>query len=163
MQEKFPATEFGDFIFLATSKINLDRRRWIIGWNIFQTRFQSLISIFLFQIATPQFYILDRLPDLIIAWVGNVCFSLKPPQIRLHGENFNAFTKNAAAIFVSKHTLILFQKWANPGLFYSLFLVFLKQTSLQFLQQIKWKNSMQNTVPGFEPTTFGTWVFSHNP
>ena len=33
-----------------------------------------------------------------------------------------------------------------------------KQTSLQFLQQICAKTSFQHMVPGFEPTTFRTWV-----
>ena len=39
-----------------------------------------------------------------------------------------------------------------------------KQTSLQFLQQINVKNviSIQYTVPGFKPTTFGMWASSHN-
>ena len=47
--------------------------------------------------------------------------------------------------------LVLF-KWAIPGLFFVYFCLF-KQT-LQFLQQIYVKMSIQYTVLGFEPTTF---------
>ena len=36
-----------------------------------------------------------------------------------------------------------------------------KQTSLQILQQINVKKSIQYTVPGFEPTTFRTLVSPH--
>ena len=55
--------------------------------------------------------------------------------------------------------LELFSKnGTDPGLFHHLFLVFIKQTSLQFLQKIGIceKMSIQFTVPGFEPTTFET-------
>ena len=51
----------------------------------------------------------------------------------------------------------LFFKWAIPGLFFVYFCLL-----LQFLQQKMWKMSIQYTVLGFEPTTFGTWVSSHN-
>ena len=43
---------------------------------------------------------------------------------------------------------VCFLKWANPGLFFVYFRSF--QTNIQY------------TVPGFEPTTFVTWVSSHN-
>ena len=55
-----------------------------------------------------------------------------------------------------------FKKWANPGLFFCLFLVFSK--TIQFLQQINVKNvqiSIQYTALGFKPTTFQTWVVTH--
>ena len=44
------------------------------------------------------------------------------------------------------------KKWANPGLFFVYFRLF-KQT-LQFLQQINVKMSIQYPAPGFELTTF---------
>ena len=54
------------------------------------------------------------------------------------------------------------KKWANPASFSFIFGLF-KQTSLQFLQQIYVKKmSIQYTVSRIEPTTFGTWVSSHN-
>ena len=44
----------------------------------------------------------------------------------------------------------------QPKPLFRLFSVFSKQTSIQFLQQINVKivNSIQYTVPGFEPMTF---------
>ena len=53
-------------------------------------------------------------------------------------------------------------KWAILGVFSIYFRPF-KQT-LQFLQQIYVKIFMtiQYTAPGFQPTTFGTQVSSHN-
>ena len=53
-----------------------------------------------------------------------------------------------------------FKEWSNLGLFYCLFSVFSKQTSLQFLQQIYMKNV--HPVYGAGIRTFGTWVSSHN-
>ena len=50
----------------------------------------------------------------------------------------------------------------QPRPLLSFILGLFKQTSLQFLQQIYVKISIQYTVPGFEPTTFGTRVSSHN-
>ena len=68
-----------------------------------------------------------------------------------------------------KHTLIryitirmysnlmhLFFKWANPGLFLVYFRPF--QTNVTIFTTNKCeKISIQYTVPGFEPTTFGMW------
>ena len=48
-----------------------------------------------------------------------------------------------------------------PASFSFIFGLF-KQTSLQFLQQIYVKMSIQYMVPGFKPTTFGMWVPSPN-
>ena len=48
----------------------------------------------------------------------------------------------------------IFQKWANPGLFFIYFRL--------FYSKYMWKMSIQYTVPGFELMTFGTWVSSHN-
>ena len=42
------------------------------------------------------------------------------------------------------------------SVFFSFIFGLFKQTSLQFLQQIYVKMSIQYTVQGFEPTTFGT-------
>ena len=50
----------------------------------------------------------------------------------------------------------------QPGLFYCLFLVFLNKHHYNVYNKNKWKMSIQYTVPGFEPTTFRTWVSSHN-
>ena len=57
--------------------------------------------------------------------------------------------------------IIFFKKnGPTPASFLFIFSLF-KQTSSQFLQQINVeKMSIQYTVPGFEPTTFGTWVSS---
>ena len=53
------------------------------------------------------------------------------------------------------------KKWANPGLFFVYFQSF--QTNITiFTTNICEKMSIQYTVPGFEPMTFGLWVSSHN-
>ena len=64
-------------------------------------------------------------------------------------------------IFVISIVYIFLKKWAILGLFFVYFRLF-KQTSLQLLQQINVKMSTRYTVLGFKPTTFGTWVSSHN-
>ena len=57
--------------------------------------------------------------------------------------------------------LLLFKKWANPGLFFIYFRP--SEETLQFFTTNKCeKISIQDTVPGFELTTFGTWASSHN-
>ena len=62
----------------------------------------------------------------------------------------------------SKPFLLFFlKKWANPGLFSFIF-GHLKQTLQNFTTNRCEKISIQYTVPGFEHTTFGTWVSSHN-
>ena len=51
--------------------------------------------------------------------------------------------------------LLLFKKWANPGLFFIYFRP--SEETLQFFTTNKCeKISIQYTVPGFELTTFGT-------
>ena len=47
------------------------------------------------------------------------------------------------------------ENWANPGLFSFIFGLF-KQTLQIFTTNICEKMSIQYTVPGFEPKTFGT-------
>ena len=55
----------------------------------------------------------------------------------------------------------IFLKWAFPGLFLIYFR--LLQTKIRNFTTIKYeKMSIQYTVLGFEPTTFGTRVSSHN-
>ena len=51
----------------------------------------------------------------------------------------------------------------HPRPLFRLFSVFFKQT-MQFYNKSMWKNvmSIQYPAQGFEPTTFGTWVSSHN-
>ena len=49
-----------------------------------------------------------------------------------------------------------FYKWANPGLFFVYFRCFQTNIITIFTTNISEKMSIQNTVPGFEPTTFGT-------
>ena len=52
-----------------------------------------------------------------------------------------------------------FKKLANPGLFIHLFSVFSNKHHYKFYNKLL---SIQYTVPGFEPTTFGTRVSSHD-
>ena len=56
-----------------------------------------------------------------------------------------------AYILLVRIPVFFFDKWANPGLFFGLF----KQTLQIFTTNICEKMSIQYTVPGFEPTTFG--------
>ena len=48
------------------------------------------------------------------------------------------------------------KKWADPGLFYRLFLVISNKHHYNFYNKYMRKMSIQNTVTGFEPMTFGT-------
>ena len=51
--------------------------------------------------------------------------------------------------------LLFLKKWANPGLFFVYFRSF--QTNITIFTAYTCKKmSIQYTVPGFEPTTFGT-------
>ena len=44
------------------------------------------------------------------------------------------------------HSHLIFKKWANPGLFYRLFSVFLNK---HFYNKYMWIISIHDTVPGF--------------
>ena len=55
----------------------------------------------------------------------------------------------------------LFFKMGQPRPLFRLFSVF-SNKQYNFYNKYMWKMSIQYTVPGFEPTTFGTWVSSHN-
>ena len=54
--------------------------------------------------------------------------------------------------------IVFFLNWANPGLSFDYFRSF--KTNITILQQINVKNVQMS--PGFEPTTFRTWVDTHN-
>ena len=45
-----------------------------------------------------------------------------------------------------------FKKWDNPGPFYRLFSVFSNKHHYKFYNKLRWKMSIQYTVPGFEPS-----------
>ena len=59
----------------------------------------------------------------------------------------------------SDKPLFFLKKWANPASFLFIFGLF-KQTLQIFTANICEKMSIQYTVLGFEPATFGIWVFS---
>ena len=63
--------------------------------------------------------------------------------------------------FLTMHS---FKKWSNPGLFFIYFRSFSNKHQYNFYNKSMWKNvnSIQYTVPGFEPTTSRSWVISHN-
>ena len=54
-----------------------------------------------------------------------------------------------------------FKNWPSRPLFH-LFSVFLKLTSIPFLQQLMWNISIRYLVLGLKPTTFRTWEESHD-
>ena len=68
--------------------------------------------------------------------------------------------------------LIFYQIWSHFFFFkngptpvsFCLFSVFSNKHHYNFYNRSMWKNvmSIQYMVPGFEPTTFGTWASSHN-
>ena len=74
-----------------------------------------------------------------------VSFKIKPKTIYFCCGQFFLFLKNGP-------TRPLFR----------LFLVFSNKHHYNFYNKYMWKMSIQYTVPGFKPTTFGTWVSSHN-
>ena len=57
---------------------------------------------------------------------------------------------------------LFLKKWANPSLFFVYFRSFQTNMITIFATNICKKMSIQYTVPGFKPTTFGKWVSSHN-
>ena len=57
---------------------------------------------------------------------------------------------------------IIFIKIVQPRPLFRLFLVFPNKHHYNFYNKYVWKMSIQYTVPGFEPMTFGKWVYSHN-
>ena len=95
-------------------------------------------------------------------------------NILCYGANFNGCKLPK----VGKSNLVVRSHWirhlvkAGYWLFFLngptqasfLFIYGLFKQTIQFLQQVNVKNVMpiQYTAPGFEPTTFGTWVSSHD-
>ena len=65
-------------------------------------------------------------------------------------------------IFRGEQPVSFFKKWANPGLFIIYFRSFQTYIITIFTTNICENMSIQCRVPGFEPTTFGKWVSSHN-
>ena len=55
-----------------------------------------------------------------------------------------------------------FKNGPTPSSFIVCFRSFQTNIITYFTTNICEKMSIQNTVPGFEPTSFGTWVSSHN-
>ena len=73
-------------------------------------------------------------------------FTLEPPRYAMCYQSI-----------ISRDVIInVFFKYGPTPASFSFIFVFRQQT-LQFLQQIMWKMSIQCTALGFEPTTFGTW------
>ena len=72
------------------------------------------------------------------------------------------WNKSSQKNFQGSHSYLSLFKRSNLGLFLFLFSLF-KQT-IQFLQQINVKKCLyiQYMILGFEPTTYWTWVVSHN-
>ena len=60
--------------------------------------------------------------------------------------------------FCNKILLYLFKNWTNPGLFF----IYLQTHITNFTTNRYVNMSIQYTVLGFELTTFGRWVSSHN-
>ena len=57
---------------------------------------------------------------------------------------------------------VCFKNWAIPGLFFIYFRLFKKYYNSYNKYMCKNVITIQYTLPGFEPMTFGTWVSSHN-
>ena len=77
-----------------------------------------------------------------------------------HFETFCNTSGLTEQLIYQKILLLFLKIGPTPASFSFIFGLF-KQT-LQFYNNNMWKMSIQYTVPGFEPTTFGTWVYSHN-
>ena len=76
-------------------------------------------------------------------------------SIEQNANKFLTYTSNA------RFLTVFFKKWPTSASFSFIFSIF-KQTLQFFKTNICEKMSIQYMVPGFEPTTFGTWVSSHN-
>ena len=80
----------------------------------------------------------------------------------LHSQDSRYETETKSKVFFVKKLSIFFVKWAIPGLFFVYFRSFSNKQN-NFYNKSMWKNvkSIQYLAPGFEPTTFGSWVSSH--
>ena len=94
--------------------------------------------------------------------LGQECqtVSHKEPERKVRNSVLNFFASDIKyEKRRSQYARIFFFKWANLGLFFVYFRSF--QTNITIFTICE-KMSIQYTVLGFEPTTFGTWVSSHN-
>ena len=84
------------------------------------------------------------------------------PRMTIQFEKYQNLTSGQPSFLQVNVVYIGFlKKWANPGLFSGIFGLF-KQTLQIFTTNRCEKMSIQYTVLGFEPMTFGTWISLHN-
>ena len=83
-------------------------------------------------------------------------------ELNLSWTNFSVTLCWNNALWLLKRTYVHnFFKLDQPRPLFCLFLVF-SNKQYNFYNKSMWKMSIQYPALGFEPTTFGTWVYSHN-
>ena len=92
---------------------------------------------------------------LLVTEQSSLLDCLPLPRGRIEGRSIAKSIAQQLMFFFKK-------KWANPGLFFLYFRSFKRNIVTIFTTNICEKMSIQYTVLGFDPTTFGTWVSSHN-
>ena len=110
----------------------------------------------------PQFIVFNR-----YSWVVSPYSIIKTPHIPLF--NFNLINGHKVWPSVTLQMTralwgLFFEKWANGGLFLIYFWSFQTSNTLFTTNQCEKMSCLSSsyTVPGFNPTTFRTWVISHN-
>ena len=136
-------------------------KNWIFPKNRWKCFHDEIISQKNLQSSRARFVFLLELAE---RWLGSFSLSLLCTNLFILWQSKNyTHSLHLTHRLRLKHcinTTLFFYKWANPGLFFIYFWSF--QKTIQFLQQMYIKISIQYTVPRFEPTTFGTWVSSLN-
>ena len=98
------------------------------------------------------------------SWNFQSHFQFQVPVRGFYTLKWDQFVKVSKCVLKTIDPIGYFFKWAKPGLFFLYFLSF--QTNNRFYyKKSMCKNvqmSIQYTAPGFEPTTFQTWVVTHN-
>ena len=139
---------------------------WLFSSNLFEQRIIAWLCWNLFLTSAPDclsyYQRQNQLKSFLQKDTGKFEFRFAYTSTYImthlqHAEHQNCRT--GAQALQGKGVFL--KKWTNPGLFFVYFRSF--QTNIKmFTTNICEKISIQYTVPGFEPTTFGMWVSSHN-
>ena len=114
-------------------------------------------------------FMVKQCPTMRNYWMLNYSrdFIRNAEQVRVIKSAQFRWIERQDQSYLIKSNFFLFQvflkknNWQTQPLYY-LFLSFQTNITILTTNMYMWKMSIQNAVPGFELTTFGTWVSSHN-
>ena len=133
------------------------RKQWssLVYYEAYLPNFQSTL-VFALRVLSLLFWHFINTTDYHLGR-----YKPSPPSTKeFHASTF--FEGNLASP-TKKINIVGSKKWAIPGLFFIYFQSF-SYKLYNFYNKSMWKYvmSMQYPAPGFEPTTLGMWVSSHN-